>query len=229
MIPPTMRAWIRPQRGPASNLQLLTTHPTPTPPPASSSDVLIRISHVSLTFNTELLMTLIPNTPLTRPWIPEIEFSGEVLFAGANAPPGVRDPGTRVIGFQSILGYAMGRGVLAEYVRVPGSHLARVHGKVDMAAASGINGAGSCALKMARVAGIREGHCVLVNGASGSVGAVLVQVCKVRGARVVGVASGGNEEMVRGLGVDEVCLQHREASRNQKQLIQRLVYRLPET
>ena len=52
---------------------------------------------------------------------------------------------------------------------------------------------------------------MLVNGASGSVGAVLVQVCKIRGAKVVGVASGGNEEMVRGLGADEVCLQHREA------------------
>jgi NADPH:quinone reductase-like Zn-dependent oxidoreductase len=76
-----------------------------------------------------------------------------------------------------------------------------------MAAASGINGAGSCALKMCRKAGVREGHVVLVNGASGSVGSVLVQLCKVRGARVVGVASGGNEEMVRGLGVDEVCFE----------------------
>jgi NADPH:quinone reductase-like Zn-dependent oxidoreductase len=60
---------------------------------------------------------------------------------------------------------------------------------------------------MCRKAGVREGHVVLVNGASGSVGSVLVQLCKVRGARVVGVASGGNEEMVRGLGVDEVCFE----------------------
>lgn len=150
-------------------------------------------------------MTLIPNTPLTRPWIPEIEFSGQVVAAGANAPAELRDPGTHVIGFQSILGYATGRGVLAEYVRVPGVHLARIDGAVDMAAAAGINGAGSCALKICRRAGVREGHVVLVNGASGSVGSVVVQLCKVRGARVVAVASGGNEEMVRGLGADEVC------------------------
>jgi NADPH:quinone reductase-like Zn-dependent oxidoreductase len=151
-------------------------------------------------------MKLIPATPLTRPWIPEIEFSGEVVAAGTNAPAEVREPGTHVIGFQSILGYATGRGVLAEYVRVPGSQLARIDSGVDMASASGINGAGSCALKMCRTAGVREGHIVLVNGASGSVGSVLVQLCKVRGARVVGVASGRNEEMVRGLGVDEVWL-----------------------
>lgn len=200
-----MRAWVRPHRGPAKNLQL-STIPTPAVPPSSSSDALIRVSHVSLTFTTKLLMALIPDTPLTRPWIPEIEFSGEIVAAGANAPPEVRDPGTHVIGFESVLNFAMGHGVLAEYVRVPGSHVVRVGGGVDMVSASGINASGSTALKICRTAGVREGHVVLVNGASGSVGSVLVQLCKVRGARVVGVASGGNEEMVRGLGVDEVFL-----------------------
>jgi NADPH:quinone reductase-like Zn-dependent oxidoreductase len=100
---------------------------------------------------------------------------------------------------------AMGYGVLAEYVRLPGSQVARIDAAVDKASASGINGAGSTALKMIRTAGVREGHTVLVNGASGSVGSVLVQLCKLRGAKVVGVASGGNEAMVRSLGVDEVC------------------------
>ena len=58
---------------------------------------------------------------------------------------------------------------------------------------------------IARKGGGKEGHRVLVNGASGSVGKVLMQICKMRGANVVGVASGGNEEMVHGLGADEVC------------------------
>jgi len=89
-------------------------------------------------------------------------------------------------------------------VRISSSQAARLSEGSDMVAMGGVNGSGSTALKMARVGGVREAHRVLVNGASGSVGKVLVQVCKMRGATVVGVASGGNEEMVRGLGADEV-------------------------
>lgn len=204
-IPPTMRAWVRPRRGSArSALELATGFPTPTVPTGSSPDVLIRVSHVSLQFNSEMLMKTLPNLPLTGAWIPEMELSGEVVVAGEGAPAEVRDPGTHIVAFQNIPAVVMGHGVLAEYVRLPGSQIARIDAAVDMASASGINGSGSCALKMIRTAGVREGHTVLVNGASGSVGSVLVQLCKLRGAKVVGVASGGNEAMLRGLGVDEV-------------------------
>ncbi|KAJ5155501.1 hypothetical protein N7492_008304 [Penicillium capsulatum] len=200
-----MRAWVRPRRGPAgSALDLVTDFPTPAAPTGSSSDVLIRVSHVSLQYSSELLMSILPILPLTGPWIPEIELSGEVVAAGEGAPAEVRDPGTRVVAFQNIPAAVLkGHGVLAEYVRLPGSQVAPIDAAVDMASASGIIGSGCTALKMVRTVGVREGHTVLVNGASGSVGSVLVQVCKLRGAKVVGVASGGNEEMVRGLGVDE--------------------------
>lgn len=205
-VPPTMHAWVRPRRGPArSALELVTGYPTPAVPTGMSPDVLIRVSHVSLQFNTEMLMKTLPNLPLIGPWVPEIELSGEVVAAGEGAPAEVRDLGSHVVAFQNIpSAVVMGRGVLAEYVRLPGCQVAHIDTGVDMASASGINGAGSTALKMIRTAGVREGHTVLVNGASGSVGSVLVQLCKLRGANVVGVASGGNEAMVRGLGVDEV-------------------------
>lgn len=205
-VPPTMRAWVRRRRGPASDaLELVTDYPTPEVPTGSSPDVLIRVSHVSLQFSSEAIMKILPILPFTSPWIPEIEFSGVVVAAGGGAPTDMRDPGSHVIAFQNIpSAVIMGHGVLAEYVRLPGSQVAQIDGGIGMASASGIIGAGSTALKMIRTAGVREGHTVLVNGASGSVGSVLVQLCKVRGAKVVGVASGGNEPMVRGLGADEV-------------------------
>lgn len=205
-LPATMRAWKRLRWGPARRvLELGVDHPTPPIPTGPSPDILVRVSHVALQANSQMFLNTIPGLPFTGPWIPEVEFSGEVVAAGDSAPPELRVPGCRVIAFIKVPGdILLGNGALAEYVRVPGSQAARIDGTVDMASASGINGCGSTALKMIRTAGVRDGHKVLINGASGSVGAVLVQLCKLRGAEVVGVASGGNEALVRAFGADEV-------------------------
>ncbi|KAI9037664.1 NAD(P)-dependent alcohol dehydrogenase [Aspergillus affinis] len=205
-IPPTMRAWVGMRRGPVrSSLELIPDFPTPAVPAESSSDVLIRVSHVALQVNSELFFKALPKLSLTGPFIPELELSGEVVAAGENAPAEVRDPGTHVVAFEvAPLKVILGRGMLADYVRLPSSQVVRIDPAVDMASASGLSCSGCAALKMIRTVGVREGHTVLVNGASGSVGSLLVQLCKLRGAKVVGVASGGNEAMVRGMGVDEV-------------------------
>ncbi|GAB0120234.1 NADP-dependent oxidoreductase [Acidisoma sp. 7E03] len=47
-----------------------------------------------------------------------------------------------------------------------------------------------------------EGKTVLVNGAAGGVGHLLVQLAKWRGARVIAVASGSHEAFLRDLGAD---------------------------
>ncbi|CAG7976223.1 unnamed protein product [Penicillium salamii] len=204
-IPPAMRAWVRSRRGPANTtLKLISNYPTPAIPTASSSDILIRVSHVSLQFSTEIMMKILPSLPFNSPWVPEIELSGEVVAAGGDAPAEMRKPGSHVVAFESVPGSIfMGRGVLAEYVRIPACQVVNIEAGVDMASASGISGSGSVALRMVRTAGIGAGHSVLVNGASGSVGSLLLQLCKLRGAKVVGIASGGNEFTVRDLGVDE--------------------------
>ncbi|KAK1820046.1 zinc ion binding [Friedmanniomyces endolithicus] len=199
-----MRAWTRQRRGAArAALELSSSHPRPADPESSSSDVLIRISHVALQFSSESLFKLLPVLPFTPPPVPELEFSGTIVAAGNAAAADVRDIGTRVIAFCTIGDMILGRGALAEYVRVPSGNATRLQEDADMAAMAGVLGSGSTALKMLRVGGVRARSRVLVNGASGSVGSVLVQLCKRRGVHVVAVASGGNEEMVRGLGADE--------------------------
>lgn len=204
-----MHAWLRRRRGPArTSLELATSYPTPSLPSASSAEVLIRVSHVALQFSSNTLFNVLPVIPFMAPSIPELEFTGTVVAAGSAASSDVREVGKLVLAYRNVPEMVVfGRGALAEYVRVPSSQAARLPEGSDVVGMAGVLGSGSTALKMARTAGVKEGHRVLVNGASGSVGKVLVQVCKMRGAKVVGVASGGNEEMVRGLGADEVCFQ----------------------
>lgn len=52
--------------------------------------------------------------------------------------------------------------------------------------------------------GLKAGDRVLINGASGAVGVMAVQLAKLAGAEVTGVCSSGNAELVKSLGGDHV-------------------------
>ena len=98
-----------------------------------------------------------------------------------------------------------GGGACAELVRVRQDVLARKPERLSFEQAAAVPLAGLTALQFLRDHGrVRAGQHVLVNGASGGVGHLAVQLAVAMGAEVTGVCSGRNVEMVRRLGASTV-------------------------
>lgn len=106
-------------------------------------------------------------------------------------------PGDRVV--------VVGGGCFAERAVLPADRLVPVPEGVELVSAAGLPVAGVTALQgLVDVAEVQAGQTVVVNGASGGVGHFAVQIAHHLGARVIGVCSGRNVELVRSLGADEV-------------------------
>jgi NADPH:quinone reductase-like Zn-dependent oxidoreductase len=125
-----------------------------------------------------------------------MEFAGTVDSVGPN-----------VTGFKAgdrVFGASWRFGAHAEYACFPERSVTRIPDGVGFAAAAAIPYGGITALQFLKSAGIAAGQNVLIRGASGSVGSAAVQLAKHFGARVTGVCSTANVELVRSIGADAV-------------------------
>jgi NADPH:quinone reductase-like Zn-dependent oxidoreductase len=96
-------------------------------------------------------------------------------------------------------------GTFAEFTVVPASQLIKkpVGLSFEEAAASVMSGL-TALIAIRDVGRVGPGTRVLINGASGGVGTLAVQIAKALGAEVTGVCSTRNLELVRFLGADHV-------------------------
>lgn len=178
---------------PADNEVLIKVHAANVTP----ADVAFRKGHP---FMSRLF------TGLLKPkFIPGDELAGEIEDVGKNVK-GFKQ-GDKVFGSSGTT-----FGAHAEYVCLPEeAALSMKPDNTDYGEAVAICYAGLTALPFLRdKAGIREGQQVLINGASGSIGTLAVQLARYYGAEVTGVCSTANLELVKSLGVDRVIDYTRE-------------------
>jgi NADPH:quinone reductase-like Zn-dependent oxidoreductase len=127
------------------------------------------------------------------------DFAGEIAAVGAGVAGW--SPGDPVMGFIDPFGRACG--TFAEYVPVPVEFVMRRPPTVDEVSGAALPCVGFTAVALCELAHVGPGSSVLVNGASGGVGHLAVQLAKARGALVAATASAGRREFVTALGADE--------------------------
>ena len=178
-------------------------------PPVGDDDVLIRVRATSVNTPDWITVTGVPyilrlRFGLRKPSTPVrgTDIAGVVEAVGKNVTD--LQPGDEVFG-SSWADTLATPGTFAEFTVAPASKLIKKPGGLTFEEAGGSVMSGLTALIAMRDVGmVGPGTRVLINGASGGVGTLAVQISKALGAEVTGVCSTGNLELVRSLGADHV-------------------------
>ena len=174
-----------------------------------ASDVRDRLELVELTHRYAWAIDTVDRDLLARFFTPDasahyVEVGPPVL--GLDVAGVVREVGATVTRFQvgdEVFGIASGS--IAEFAAAKETKLAHKPAGVTFEQAAASTVSGIAALQaLTDVGGLVAGQRVLVIGASGGVGTFAVQLARVLGAIVDGVAGARNRELVESLGADTV-------------------------
>jgi NADPH2:quinone reductase len=103
-----------------------------------------------------------------------------------------------------VLGWSWERSSHAEFVEVPAEQLIPKPAGLDWEQAGALYIAGITAQGAAREIDPRQGETIAVSGAAGGVGSLLVQLLRLRGADVLGIASERHRDWLDSKGVTQV-------------------------
>lgn len=181
---------VLPGRVEPSGLQI--RHRTLARPPAGHA--LIRVEATGISFAEQgMRRGRYPGQP-GFPFVPGYDLVGTVEHVGYGVSPALI--GTRVAA-------ATKTGAWATHTHVPAADLVAVPAGLDPAGAETVIVNGVTAWQMLhRHARARPGQTVLVHGANGGVGSLLVQLARHAGLRVIGTASPRHHDALRALGAE---------------------------
>ena len=168
--------------------------PEPEPGPG---EVVLRLGACGVNFIDTYERSGAYNVPL--PYVAGQEGTGEVVAVGE---------GVTGIAVGEHAGYAQIPASYAEYVKAPVHRLVKMPEGVDDATGAAVLVQGMTAHYLAASTfPLEPGHTCLVHAAAGGVGLLLIQIAKMRGARVIGTVSTEEKaQLARQAGADEVVL-----------------------
>jgi NADPH:quinone reductase-like Zn-dependent oxidoreductase len=179
-------------------------------PSIGDADVLVRVRATSVNTPDWVAVAGVPyivrlRFGLRRPKVPVrgSDVAGIVEAVGKDVTD--LQPGDEVFGSLWDNTPKTPAGTFAEFTVVPSSQLIKKPAELTFEEAAASVMSGVTALIAMRDAGrVGPGTRVLINGASGGVGTLAVQIAKALGAQVTGVCSTRNVEFVQSLGADYV-------------------------
>jgi NADPH:quinone reductase-like Zn-dependent oxidoreductase len=172
----------------------LQIHERPMPVPATGQ-ALIEIEATGISYAEQAMRRdLYPGQP-KFPFVPGYDLVGTVRAVGTGTDDSL--VGTRVAAVTKTGGWASHAVVATDALTVVPTGL-------DPAAAETVVVNGVTAWQMLRRARVRAGQTILVHGANGGVGTVLVQLGRHLGLRVIGTANPRHHDTLRALGVEPV-------------------------
>ncbi|WP_433725970.1 NADP-dependent oxidoreductase [Nocardia sp. CA-129566] len=130
--------------------------------------------------------------PATFPSGEGTDFAGRVVDIGSGV-------GGVAIG-DEVLGFTDERASHATHVVVPAEQVTPKPAGLDWDVAGSLYVAGTTAFAAVRAVAAGQGDTVVVSGAAGGVGSIAVQLLRVRGATVLGIASEANHDWLRKVG-----------------------------
>ncbi|MFD7897562.1 medium chain dehydrogenase/reductase family protein [Streptomyces sp. NPDC059743] len=165
-------------------------------PAAGSGQIVIRMEATGVSFAEQQMRRGRYYDQPAFPFVPGYDLVGTVVATGEGVAPDLA--GTRVAALVKVGGWA-------SHVRVNAADAVEVPAGIGAAEAETLVVNGITAWQMLhRKARIRAGQTVVVHGANGGVGSVLVQLAHAAGVKVIGTASARHHDALRERGVTPV-------------------------